>query len=226
MTAKFVAYYRCSTKRQGQSGLGLEAQREAVRRFVGPAVLLAEFEEVESGKRDDRPALEAALRECRLRGATLLIAKLDRLSRSVSFLSRLMDGETDFRACDMPEANRFMLHVMAAMAEHEREMISARTRAALEAAKARGVKLGGRRGAHRIEDHSAGGRARSAEVRTARAASLARDRAEVVQALQAQGVTSLHGLARELNGRNISAPRGGTWSAGQVRRVLLRTSSG
>lgn len=226
MTGKFVAYYRCSTKRQGQSGLGLEAQREAVRRFVRSGALLAEFEEVESGKRDDRPALEAALRECRLQGATLLIAKLDRLSRSVSFLAHLMDGHTDFRACDMPEANRFMLHVMAAMAEHEREMISARTRAALAAAKARGVQLGGRRAGHRIEDHSAGGRQRSAEIRSARAASLARDRAEVIRRLQSQGVASLQGIARELNERNIPAPRGGSWSAGQVRRVVLRTSPG
>jgi DNA invertase Pin-like site-specific DNA recombinase len=221
--SRFVAYYRVSTKRQGASGLGLDAQREAVRRFVGAGgELVAEFEEVESGKRADRPALDAALRECRLRGATLLIAKLDRLSRSVAFLSRLMDDGTDFRAVDVPEANRLLLHVMAAMAEHERTMISERTKAALQAARDRGVRLGGRRAGHRIEDHGHAGRRRSIEVRTASAAQRSGEVHDAIIRLNAEGVTSLKGLARALNGRSVPAPRGGTWSAGQVKRVVDR----
>jgi DNA invertase Pin-like site-specific DNA recombinase len=220
MTTQFVAYYRVSTKRQGASGLGLDAQREAVRRFVAGGDLVAEFEEVESGKRIDRPALDAALRECRLRGATLVIAKLDRLARNVAFLSRLMETGIDFRAVDMPDANRLMLHVMSAMAEHEREMISVRTKAALQAAKARGTKLGGRRGTTRIEDHGDAGRRRSAEVRSARSSARAAEINAVLADLRAGGVNSLKGLAHALNDRSISAPRGGEWSAGQVRRVI------
>lgn len=226
MSAKFVAYYRVSTKRQGVSGLGLDAQRDAVRRFVGTGDLVAEFEEVESGKRNDRPALDAALRECRLRGATLLIAKLDRLARSVAFLSRLMEDGTDFRAVDMPEANRLMVHVMAAMAEHEREMISLRTKAALKAARDRGVTLGGRRDGHRIEDHGDAGRRRSAEVRSARSAARATEISSVLADLRQGGVTTLKGLAVALNERFIPAPRGGQWSAGQVRRVAGKAPGG
>lgn len=220
--SRFVAYYRVSTKRQGASGLGLDAQREAVRRFVGGGDLVAEFEEVESGKRADRPALDAALRECRLRGATLLIAKLDRLSRSVAFLSRLMEVGTDFRAVDMPDANRLMLHVMSAMAEHEREMISQRTKAALKVARDRGVRLGGRRGGHRIEDHGSEGRLRSIEIRSAKAGKRSDDVHNAIGRLNTEGVSSLKGLARALNDRSIPAPRGGKWSAGQVKRVVDR----
>lgn len=221
MSARYIAYYRCSTKRQGVSGLGLGAQRDAVRKFVGDGQLVAEFEEVESGKREDRPALEAALRECRLRNATLVIAKLDRLARSVSFISRLMDtGGVDFRAVDMPQANRFTIHVLAALAEQERELISQRTRAALEVARSRGVRLGGRRGSHRIEDHGDAGRARSIEVRSASARTRHAEYRTVIDSITAEGAASLHAIARELNARSIAAPRGGLWSAGQVRRIV------
>jgi len=220
---RFVAYYRVSTKRQGASGLGLDAQRDAVRQFVGDGgELVAEFEEIESGKRADRPALDAALKECRLRGATLLIAKLDRLSRSVAFLSKLMEEGAEFRAVDMPDANRLLLHVMAAMAQHEREMVSQRTKAALKAAKDRGVRLGGRRGEFRIEDHGDAGRRRSLEVRTTKAATRAGEVRDAITLLNAEGVSSLKGLARALNNRSIPAPRGGEWSAGQVKRVVER----
>lgn len=218
----FVAYYRVSTKRQGDSGLGLDAQREAVRRFIGSSSLVAEHEEIESGGRADRPALEAALRDCRLHGATLVIAKLDRLARSVAFISRLQEDGVQFVAVDLPHANNFTVQIMAAVAEHERRLIAERTRAALEAAKARGVRLGGRRGEHRIEHFSDRGRQRSAEVRGAKAQALAADRFELVRAIRAQGVVSLQGIARELNKRAIPAPRGGAWSAGQVRRIMLR----
>ena len=222
MGTKFCAYYRVSTKRQGISGLGLDAQRDAVRRFVGAGELVAEFEEVESGKRNDRPALDAALRECRLSGATLLIAKLDRLARSVAFLSKLMEDRTDFVAVDMPQANRLMVHVMAAMAEHERDMISLRTKAALQAARERGTRLGGRRGSFRIEDQGDAGRLRSIAVRSNRSLARASEVGEVLTSLKAGGVTSLKGLAGALNDRSIPAPRGGTWCAGQVRRVIAR----
>jgi DNA invertase Pin-like site-specific DNA recombinase len=211
-----------STKRQGVSGLGLDAQRDAVRRFVAGGDLVAEYEEVESGKRDDRPALDAALRECRLRGATLVIAKLDRLSRSVSFLARLMESGIEFTAVDMPQANRFVIHIMAAVAEQERLMISQRTKAALKAARERGVTLGGRRGSHRIEEHGDAGRLRSAEVRAARSAARAGEINTIIGDLRSGGVTSLNGLAAALNDRSIPAPRGGQWSAGQVRRVVGR----
>lgn len=221
---RFVAYYRVSTKRQGDSGLGLEAQREAVRRFIGGASLAAEHQEIESGGRADRPALEAALRDCRIHGATLVIAKLDRLARSVAFISRLQEEGVDFVAVDLPHANTFTVQIMAAVAEHERKLIGERTRAALQAAKARGVHLGGRRGMHRIEDHSTRGRARSAAVRSAKADALAADRLQVIDAIRDQGVVSLQGIARELNKRSIPAPRGGRWSAGQVRRVVSRVN--
>jgi DNA invertase Pin-like site-specific DNA recombinase len=216
---QYVSYYRVSTKRQGQSGLGLEAQREAVRSFLGGADPVAEFEEVESGRRHDRPALEAALRECKLRNATLVIAKLDRLSRSVSFIARLMEDGTDFIALN-PQANSFTLHILAALAEHERKLISERTRSALAAAKARGVRLGGRRDGFRIEDHGHVGRARSLAVRRAAATERQNRLQDIVRKLHGE-VGSLRGVARALNETSIPAPRGGPWSAGQVRRLLM-----
>ena len=121
---RFIAYFRVSTDRQGRSGLGLDAQREAVSQFLAgrEATVIAEFVEVESGSKNDRPKLREALAECRSEKATLLIAKLDRLARSVAFISALMEAKTDFLAADMPQASRLLLHVMAAFAEHEREM--------------------------------------------------------------------------------------------------------
>ena len=141
---RFVAYYRVSTDRQGKSGLGLEAQREAVQSYLngGSWTLAAEVTEVESGKRNDRPELDRALGLCRLYGATLVVAKLDRLARNVAFISKLMESGVDFVAVDFPQANRLTVHILAAVAKHEAAMISQRTKAALAAAKARGVKLG------------------------------------------------------------------------------------
>jgi DNA invertase Pin-like site-specific DNA recombinase len=135
---RFVGYYRVSTAKQGASGLGLEAQREAVRRHATSArgVIVANFTEIESGKRNDRPQIAAALAACRARKATLVIAKLDRLARNVAFISNLMESGVDFVACDNPNANRLTIHILAAIAEHERAMISERTKAALAAAKA------------------------------------------------------------------------------------------
>ena len=144
MANKYLAYYRVSTNRQGQSGLGLEAQQDAVRKYLAlhDANLSGEFTEIESGRKSKRPMLSKALDACRERGAILLIAKLDRLARNVHFISGLLEANVRFVAVDMPNADRFMLHVYAAMAEEEARRISERTKQALQAAKARGVVLG------------------------------------------------------------------------------------
>ena len=156
---RFVAYYRVSTAKQGRSGLGLDAQREAVRAYMngGNWTLLAEHTEVESGKVDDRPELTNALQTCRLTGATLVIAKLDRLSRDAHFLLGLEKAGVEFVAVDMPNANRLTVRLMAVIAQEEREMIAARTKVALAAAKARGVTLGGWKGGP-VVHHRAGHR--------------------------------------------------------------------
>jgi DNA invertase Pin-like site-specific DNA recombinase len=146
---QFVAYYRVSTDRQGRSGLGLEAQQAAVRGYLSASAPIAEFIEIESGKRNDRPQLEQALALCRKRKARLVIAKLDRLSRNLAFIATLMDSGVEFVAVDNPHANRLTLHILAAVAEHERHMIADRTKAALQAAKNRGMRLG-RNGADRL----------------------------------------------------------------------------
>src|SRR5256884_959957 len=141
---KFVAYYRVSTDRQGRSGLGLDAQREAVLRHLAghPGALVDEFCEVESGRRSDRPQLAAAMAAAKKAKATLIIAKLDRLARNVHFISGLMESGVDFVAADNPHANKLMVHMLAAFAEHEREQISQRTKDALTAAKTPGIRLG------------------------------------------------------------------------------------
>src|SRR5271170_1318580 len=170
---KFVSYLRVSTVRQGISGLGLEAQRESVASYLkgGHWSLVREVVEIESGKRNDRPAIAEALRLCRLHGATLVIAKLDRLARNVHFVSSLMESGVEFVAVDFPQANRLTIHILAAVAEHEAKAISERTKAALAAAKARGVKLGGQRGSlDRMSRMARKGNAASAAVRGASAA--------------------------------------------------------
>src|SRR5215471_5776281 len=141
---KFVAYFRVSTDRQGKSGLGLEAQRKAVLDYLngGSWELVQEFVEVESGKHSERPQLEAALAACKKHRARLVIAKLDRLSRNLAFIATLMESGVEFTAVDNPHANKLTIHILAAVAQHEREMISERTKAALAAAKARGQRLG------------------------------------------------------------------------------------
>lgn len=221
-TGRFVAYYRVSTTRQGKSGLGLDAQRAAVREHLngGNWRLAAEFTEIESGKRSDRPKLGEALKECRLRGAKLIIAKLDRLARNVRFIANLMESNVEFEAVDFPQANRLTIHIMAAFAEHEAKTISDRTRAALAAAKARGKRLGGFRG----RPGTAADCAKARQARSASADARASDLAPVIKDIRAAGVKSLRAIAKELNGRGISAPRGGEWSAAQVRAVIARAS--
>lgn len=219
----FVAYYRVSTARQGRSGLGLEAQRRAVTDFLngGSWELLAEFVEVESGKADDRPQLEQALTTCELSGATLVVAKLDRLSRNLAFLAKLQDSGARFVAADMPEANELTIHIMAAVAQAERKAISTRTKEALAAAKARGVRLGGNRG--NIDDLRKGP-AKSAEVRGRQARERASKVRRQIEAMCAGGdARSLRQIAAALNDRGITAPRGGKWHAAQVKAVLEQT---
>lgn len=222
-SGQFVSYLRVSTARQGVSGLGLEAQREAVASYLngGKWKLVREVVEVESGKRNDRPAIAEALRLCRLHRATLIIAKLDRLARNVHFISSLMEAGVEFTAVDFPQANRLTVHILAAVAEHEAAMISARTKAALGAAKARGVVLGGQRGSlERMAGIGRKGNVASARARSQTAAKRNGDLLPVIQELRAAGATTPQQIADGLNGRGITAARGGAWSAIQVRRVL------
>lgn len=220
-TPKFIAYYRVSTAKQGYSGLGLEAQQTAVRAHVKSGDILDEIIEVESGKRhEDRPGLLRALSLCRLHRATLVIAKLDRLARNVAFIANLMESDVEFIALDLPQANRLTIHILAAVAEHEARLISARTKAALQAAKARGVKLGTRY-PERVKRHAQKGGAVSAVIRLAAARKRAGDVLPLIEVLKADEPSiSLRGLARELTRRAIPAPRGGPWSNVQVSRVL------
>jgi DNA invertase Pin-like site-specific DNA recombinase len=225
-TGRFVAYYRVSTQGQGASGLGLDAQHESVQSYLngGRWKLVGEETEIESGKRNDRPALARALSLCRLHKATLVIAKLDRLARNVHFISTLMeDKDVDFVAVDFPTANRLTIHILAAVAEHEAEMISARTKAALQAAKARGAILGGDR-AGTLSLHSAKGAAASRAIRTAKARKRHADILPAIESVKADGMTTLTGIAETLNQRGIPAPRGGAWSAVQVARVVAPKS--
>jgi DNA invertase Pin-like site-specific DNA recombinase len=220
-TGNFVCYFRVSTQRQGRSGLGLEAQQQAVRDHLngGNWRIVAEFVEVESGKRKDRPKLAEALAACRVHGAKLIIAKLDRLARNVAFVSNLMESGVDFEAVDFPQANRLTIHILAAVAEHEARMISERTKAALAAASCRGVKLGGDRGARL----TAKARQAGVAARQNRANARAADLAPTIKALRAAGVASFRGVADELNQRGIPPASGrGEWQAVQVIRVLER----
>jgi DNA invertase Pin-like site-specific DNA recombinase len=219
---QIISYLRVSTARQGASGLGLEAQRAAVQAFAvtGGHRIVAEYLEVESGKKADRPQIAAALAACRLHRATLVIAKLDRLARNVAFIANLMDGGVDFIACDMPHANRLTLHLLAAIAEHEREMISQRTKAALAAAKARGVKLGNPNGAAALLAGCKEAAKRSAAKRTAVAKAERAAIQPLLEQLIAHGLSSSRDLARELNTSGVPSPAGGAWYPQQVQRIL------
>lgn len=199
---KYIAYYRVSTQRQGRSGLGLEAQQKSVRDYTngGGASLVAEYTEVESGKLNSRPELNRALKQCKLTGAKLVIAKLDRLSRNAAFLLTLRDSGVDFVAADMPDANALTVGIMALMAQHEREMISKRTKEALAIAKARGVKLGNPNGAAHLLGR---GNDEAVDAIKAKADEKAQDLMPLIEELKELGVTSLRGIAHELNHKGI-----------------------
>src|SRR5262245_56877622 len=213
---RFVAYYRVSTDRQGKSGLGLDAQREAVQNYLdgGRWSLIAEFTEIESGKRNDRPELEKALAACKKRKAKLVIAKLDRLSRNLAFIATLMESGVEFVAVDNPHANKLTVHILAAVAQHERELISQRTKEALQAAKARGKRLGS----------PALDRARPLAIAANKAAAgrYAANVVPIIRQIQASGVSSFRGVARALTARGVKSARGGAWTARQVINVLER----
>ena len=217
---KFVTYLRVSTDRQGKSGLGLEAQRRAVLNYVaGKGTIAAEYVEIESGVKNDRPQLACAMAEAKRIGAVLLIAKLDRLARNVAFIANLLEAGVEIAAADMPEANRFLLHVMAAVAEHEARMISERTRAALSAAKARGKSLGWGN-PKRIEEQRQA--AKQGAMRNAqRADEHAAKVAGIIQKVAASGA-SLRQIASELNALGVKTARGGLWHAATVRNALAR----
>ena len=219
---KFVSYVRVSTQRQGASGLGLEAQRKAVADYLRDRAgeLVGEFTEVESGKRNDRPQLAAALASCKRHKAVLVIAKLDRLARNVAFVANLMESGAEFVAVDMPMANRLTVHILAAVAEHEREMISARTMAALAASKARGRRLGWSIEGRQQEQRRAA--LKGAGAGRARADAFAANIGPVVASMRAAGVTTLAGIAEALNARGIRTARGGAWYATTVRNLVLR----
>jgi DNA invertase Pin-like site-specific DNA recombinase len=228
-SGKWISYLRVSTDRQGANGLGIEAQRASVADYLngGRWKLIKEFVEVEHGDNRDRPALDEALRACRLHKATLIIARLDRLSRDPHFLLGLQKAGVDFVVVSMPNANRLTVGIMAMVAEEELRMIRERTKAALAAAKARGTKLGGRRprkgGDGELVTIDDDMRALGIAARQQRAADRATDIAPTIKALQAGGATSLRAIAAGLNAQGIPTAKGsGTWSAVQVQRVMSR----
>ncbi len=216
----FITYLRVSTDRQGKSGLGLEAQRKAVADHVaGKGQIAAEYVEIESGKKNERPQLASALAEAKQIGAVLLIAKLDRLARNVAFIANLLEAGVEIAAADMPEANRFLLHVMAAVAEHEAQAISDRTRAALAAAKARGFKLGWAMPDRKAEQRRAA--RKGAEINAQKADRHAANVLPVIRQIADRGA-SLRQIAAGLNERGIKTARGGLWYATTIRNILAR----
>lgn len=220
---QIVTYHRVSTAKQGQSGLGLQAQASAIDQFVASrqAKVVGSFVEVESGKHNQRPELAKALHLAKVTGSTLVIAKLDRLSRNAAFLLTLRDSGVKFVAADMPDANDLTVGIMALVAQQEREAISRRTREALRAAKERGQRLGNPNGAAALKRAQKGNQAAVATIQR-QADEHARNLAPVVAALQAEGHTSLGAMAQELNRRGMLTPRGGRWHKTSVKNLLAR----
>jgi DNA invertase Pin-like site-specific DNA recombinase len=220
---KFVGYIRVSTAMQGKSGLGIEAQRTAIVDYLngGNWELIAEFVEVESGKLDERVKLQEAMKHCQMTGATLVIAKLDRLSRDSHFIGSIMKSGIEFIAVDMPAANKFTIHILAAVAEHEREMISQRTKSALQAAKARGKVLGNPQNLN--SEAAEKGRELGVKARQAKADEFASKVVPKIKELADMGM-SLNGIARELNTQDILTRRGkaGAWTPTAVKNALER----
>src|SRR5215510_14803069 len=218
---RYVSYLRVSTEKQGRSGLGLEAQRSAVANFLagGSSELVAEYVEVESGKRADRPQLQKALKHCALVGATLIIAKVDRLSRYAHLLLGPQKQGANFVAADMPEATELVVGIMAMMAQHERKLISERTKAALAAAKARGIRLGCPNGARHLQKLGNSAAVEAVKRRAAEYTEMLRD---TVAEIRSGGQISLNGISDELNRRSIRTPRGGRWHPATAGRLVKR----
>ncbi|MGD9685923.1 MAG: recombinase family protein [Desulfobacter sp.] len=213
----YIAYLRVSTDKQGEHGHGIHAQRQAIGNYLGAqgGELLEEYVEIESGKKNDRPALQQAISRCKMSRATLIIAKLDRLSRNLAFIANIMDAGIDFIACDNPYATRLTIHILAAIAEHEREMISRRTREALFAAKQKGVKLGGYRGT----TIQAKIRQQGLAQRKQRSAEYAANVYPTISEYLNSGL-SLNATAQALNNGHILTVRGCHWTAKAVSRIL------
>ena len=225
---RYVSYLRVSTDKQGLRGLGIEAQRETVSAFLRregeAALLISEFVEVESGRNSERPELAAALEAAKLSAATLVIAKLDRLSRDAHFLLGLHKAGVEFHACDLPSANRLTLTIMAAVAEHEREMISQRTKAALAVAKTRGTKLGNPNGARALRQANRGNTASLTKIK-GKATENAERLRPLLASLDADGSKSANALAKALNARHVQTSRGSTWDAKAVTRLKARLTT-
>ncbi|MFZ4860167.1 MAG: recombinase family protein [Desulfuromonadaceae bacterium] len=222
MSKKYVSYIRVSTKKQGASGLGLEAQRETINTFLNGGLwdLLKEFQEVESGKNNDRPELQKALTHCQLTGATLLVAKLDRLSRDVHFITSLEKAGVEFTVCDFPFANKFTINIFAALAQYERELISQRTTVALQAKKARGAILGKPENLTLVA--AAAGRATGRAVRADNVNQFANKVKPMILSLKSEGM-SQNAIAKRLNADSIRTASGkGMWTATAVRIVANR----
>ncbi|RAU22738.1 resolvase [Paramagnetospirillum kuznetsovii] len=223
---RYLSYIRVSTVKQGQSGLGLEGQRAAVQNYLngGRWSLLGEFVEVESGKKNNRPELSRALAACRVKKATLIIAKIDRLARNSSFLMGIIDSGVDVVFCDLPQilvgaAGRFMLQQMASVAELEAGLISERTKAALKAKVARDGQWDRHAGHHLVPG---AGQSAAVEARQRRAQDCAEDLRVYIDDARAAGITTLRGLAQALAEHGIASPGGSEWTATTVRRLLLR----
>lgn len=219
---RYVAYYRVSTQKQGKSGLGLEAQRKMVADFIAAngGELAGEFKEVESGKVDDRPELLAAMKHADLIGGKLLVGKLDRLSRDLHFITSLQKSKVEFAVCDLPGCDSFTINIYGALAQREREMISARTKAGLEAARARGVKLGTNNLKPELVHEAS---AKGVAVAKGNADAFAAKVLPVIQALLGQG-KSLRGIAAELDRLGVHTARGKQWTPTAVKNALARLS--
>jgi DNA invertase Pin-like site-specific DNA recombinase len=225
---KFISYLRVSTDKQGRSGLGIEAQREAVARYLngGRWTLAAEYVETESGRRSDRPKLAAALSHAKAIGAKLVFAKLDRLTRNVDLLRSLVASGVDLVFCDLPSVppgpmGRFLLTQMAAVAELEAGLIGERTKNALAAAKARGVKLGNPNGARALRGKQTGNNEAIAKIKE-KAEQRATDLRGIIEGIRRSGITSVRAITEEMNRQGINAPRGGAWHPTAVARLLNR----
>jgi len=231
----FIAYYRVSTDRQGATGLGIEAQREAVQAYaktIPNAEVIEHFTEVESGKSNDRPELAKAIYECELTGHTLLIAKLDRLSRDSRFLANLLADDLNFVCCDMPKADKVMVGIMSYIAEWEREQIGRRTKSALAALKKRyeeaeegsehyGKRLGNPNGAEPLIRSGKGNTGAVAAIKQ-NADDFAAHKIKLIDSIKENGITTYKGIARELNRRKIRTPRNGVWHPSSVSKLMKR----
>ena len=223
MTTNLIAYHRVSTTKQGQSGLGLDAQQAAIEGYAKSkgALVIASYTEIESGKANNRPELQKALHRAKVTGSTLVISKLDRLSRNAAFLLTLRDSGVKFVAADMPAADNLTVGIMALVAQQEREAISKRTKEALQAAKARGIKLGNPNGAAPLLRAGKGNVAAITSLK-AKADNHAEDLRSIIDDMRAEGIVSLGSVAKALNERGIKTPRGGMWHKTSVKNLLQR----